>query len=130
MNAPPGDLFRILVVTAHRERLSEFKAGITADSKVELLWADTGKSAIAEIRRRTAQAAVIDEELPDIPGLELVRRMLPINAMLPTAILSDMDHDVFHEASEGLGIAAQLPLRPKAEEAKYVLQQFKKLSGY
>jgi hypothetical protein len=65
-----------------------------------------------------------------MPGLDLVRRILPINVMLSTVILSAMDAEAFHEAAEGLGIAAQLPLRPEAEEGRRLVHRLKKLSAY
>lgn len=123
-------MLRLLIVTTDRERVAEMASRLSSDPDLELLWADTAESAIAEVRRHSPQAAVIDEELPDVPGLELVRRLLPINAMLLTAVMSDMTHERFHEASEGLGIASQLPSHPKAAEAGPLLERFRRLSVF
>ena len=41
-----------------------------------------------------------------------------INASVHTAVVSDMDPDEFHEATEGLGILMPLPTSPKADDAE------------
>jgi two-component SAPR family response regulator len=73
-------------------------------------------------------AAVIDEILPDMPGLDLVRRLLPINAMINTVMISALPSEAFHDASEGLGIMAQLPPQPTPEDARTILARFKRMA--
>jgi len=55
---------------------------------------------------------IIDHNLPDIPGLDLVRRLLPINAMINTVVISDLSQRIFTMPTRGLGEMAQLPLGP------------------
>jgi hypothetical protein len=62
-------------------------------------------------------------------GLELIRRILPVNALIPTVVLSDLAPDAFHEAAEGLGIAAQLPPHPAARDAEDMLRRLRRLSS-
>ena len=45
-----------------------------------------------------------------------------INASVHTAVVSDMDPDEFHEATEGLGILMPLPTAPKAGDAERLLK--------
>jgi hypothetical protein len=71
---------------------------------------------------------VIDENLPDMPGLDLVRRLLRINAMINTVVVSALPPDAFHEAGEGLGIMAQLPPQPTWEDARTILDNFKRMA--
>lgn len=120
-------MFRVLIVTTERKRLGEFAAGLAGQPDVELSWAGSGNAAIAMVKS-FPMAVVIDEELLDMTGLELVKRILPINAMISTVILSELEPEAFHEAAEGLGIAARMPPQPTAEEATLLIHRLKKLA--
>ena len=48
--------------------------------------------------------------------------IMMINASVHTAVVSDMDPDEFHEATEGLGILMPLPTSPKAGDAERLLK--------
>jgi DNA-binding response OmpR family regulator len=121
-------VFRVLIVTTDRKRLEKFASGLAGQPGVELSWAGSGNAAIAMVKSFPPMAVVIDEELLDMTGLELVKRILPINAMISAVILSELEPEAFHEAAEGLGIAAQLPPQPTAEEATRLLHRLKKLA--
>jgi DNA-binding response OmpR family regulator len=121
-------VFRVLIVTTERKRLEEFAAGLGGQSDVELSWAGSGNAAIAMVKSFPPMAVVIDDELLDMTGLELVKRILPINAMISAVILSELEPEAFHEAAEGLGIAARLPPQPTAEEAARLIHRLKKLA--
>jgi len=108
----------ILIVTADRARLDAFAKALAADLACQVRWAGSGAEALASVKADAPLAAVIDEHLADTGGLDLVRRLLPINAMIHTALRSGLDPEAFHETSEGLGILAQLPLTPGAAEAQ------------
>ena len=43
--------------------------------------------------------------------------MISVDAFIQTAAVSPLPHDAFHEASEGLGIMAQLPPMPSRADA-------------
>jgi DNA-binding response OmpR family regulator len=122
-------MFPILIASSDRHRLEDLAAGLRLDPEVRLSWADTGRSAVEAVRWHPPAAVVTDDELPDMSGLELIRRILPINALIPAVVLSDLSPDAFHDASEGLGVAAQLPLHPVARDAKEVLRRLRRLSG-
>ncbi len=122
-------MFPILIASSDRSRLSGLVAGLAHDPEVLLSWADTGKSAVDAVRWHPPAAVVVDEALPDMSGLELIRRILPVNALIPTVVLSDLAPDTFHEEAEGLGIAAQLPLHPAVEDAENVLRRLRRLSS-
>jgi len=54
--------------------------------------------------------------------------LLPINAMINTVVISDLSPEDFHDAGEGLGIMAQLPLDPAKSDALEVLSRIRRLS--
>jgi len=60
-------------------------------------------------------------------GLELATRLLSINPMINCAAVSTLSPDKFHEASEGMGLMAQLPSKPGGEEAERLFNRIKDL---
>ncbi|MFO7497600.1 MAG: hypothetical protein R6X05_18415 [Desulfobacterales bacterium] len=102
---------RILLATVNRARLKEFAEALAADPEVRIAWADFGAAALADVMTHPPLAVIVDATLPGMEGLELVRRLLPINAMIYTAVISELPADRFHEVREGLGVLGQLPPR-------------------
>lgn len=121
-------MHRILIVSPHRRRLAEFAQSLAEQQDIQVAWAEDGTAAIADVMKHPPLAVIIDHNLPDIPGLDLVRRLLPINAMINTVVISDLSPEDFHDAGEGLGIMAQLPLDPAKSDALEVLSRIRRLS--
>ena len=70
---------------------------------------------------------VTDKELGDMKEFEFAEKLLRVNPMINCAVLSSLSSDEFHEASEGLGVFAQLPLRPAEKDAENLLKRLKNL---
>jgi DNA-binding NarL/FixJ family response regulator len=121
-------MHRILIVTPHRQRLAEFARFLAEQPDIQLAWAEEGKAAIADVLKHLPLAVIVDEHLPDMPGLDLVRRLLPINALINTAVLSAQPPEEFHEAAEGLGIMAQLPPNPTKSDVLELLSRLQSLA--
>jgi hypothetical protein len=68
---------------------------------------------------------VTDEQLGDMTGLEFAGKLLAVNPMINCASVNHLPHEAFHEASEGLGLMAQLPVHPGKEHAEELLQRLK-----
>ena len=66
--------------------------------------------------------AILDLELEGKALRQAVIDIMMINASVHTAVVSDMDPDEFHEATEGLGILMPLPTSPKADDAERLLK--------
>jgi DNA-binding NarL/FixJ family response regulator len=120
---------RILIVTPHRSRLAEFARFLAEQQGIQVAWAEEGKAAIADVLKHPPLAVIVDDDLLDMPGLDLVRRLLPINALINTAVISGQPPEEFHEAAEGLGIMAQLPPNPAKSDALEVLSRLKRLAA-
>jgi DNA-binding response OmpR family regulator len=118
----------ILIVTAGRKPLAGFAESLAQSQDVQVAWADSGQAAVADVMKHPPMGVVIDENLPDMPGLDLVRRLLRINAMINTVVISTLPPDAFHEAGEGLGIMAQLPPQPTPEDARAILARFRRMA--
>lgn len=119
----------ILIVTPDRSSLSAFARYLEESREVQVAWAPTGEAAIAAVRQHPPLGVIVDENLLDMPGLDLVRRLLPINALINTVLISDMPPDRFHEAGEGLGIMAQLPPGPTPSDARTIMARLKRLAS-
>ena len=65
------------------------------------------------IRDTPPVLAILDLELEGKALRQAVIDIMMINASVHTAVVSDMDPDEFHEATEGLGILMPLPLPPR-----------------
>jgi DNA-binding response OmpR family regulator len=120
---------RILIVSPHRQRLAEFAQSLAELPAIQVAWAEDGRAAIADVMKHPPLAVIIDDNLPDMPGLDLVRRLLPINALINTAVISDLSPEDFHEAGEGLGIMARLPPNPAKPDALEILSRLNRLSS-
>jgi CheY-like chemotaxis protein len=122
-------MHRILIVTSHRQPLSAFAACLEESRDVQVAWAKSGQAAISDAAKHPPLGVVIAENLPDMTGLELVRRLLPINALINTVVISALPPEAFHEAGEGLGIMAQLPPKPTPEDARTVLDRLRRFAS-
>jgi DNA-binding NarL/FixJ family response regulator len=118
---------RILIVTPDPNRLAGFSRALTEGQTLQLAWAHDGTAAVADVIKHPPLAVLIDDPLPDMPALDLVRRLLPINAMIHTAVFSDLSPEAFHEAAEGLGVLARLPLYPTDSDAVELLARLSRL---
>ena len=55
--------------------------------------------------------------------------IMRVNALVHTAVISDMPEEAFHDAMEGLGILASLPSAPTADDARRVLRLLTELQA-
>ena len=81
---------RILVLTSDPQRLAAFSDSLTASHGSSRAMADSGAAALSDVMKHPPPGVIVDENLPDMPGLELVRPLLPINAMINTAVISGL----------------------------------------
>ena len=73
----------------------------------------------------TIDLVVADEGLGDMTGLELAGKILSVNPMINCASVSRLSPEEYHEASEGLGVLAQLPIKPGKKHAEELVQRLK-----
>ena len=117
-------LIKILLVSRDKVSLSAFNAGLETN-QVQTAWAESGTNAIANIAEECFDLVVTDENLGDMTGLELIRKVISKNPLVNFAAVSSFSPADFHEASEGLGILMQLPVRPAQEQTEKLLRQLK-----
>ena len=120
---------RLLLVSSEKSFLSGLTLALKTHGDIDLAWAESGEKALDSVSNAPVDLVVTDEKLEDMTGLELVRQLLTINPMVNCATVSALSHEAFHEASEGLGLMAQLPPQPGEKEAEALLQQLRKLKN-
>ena len=120
-------MIRLLLVTPHRDPLLELASLMEKYDDVELTWTDSGQKTLDKLSETSVDLVVIDKDLGDMTGLEFAEKLLRVNPMINSAVLSSLPSDDFHEASEGLGVLAQLPLRPAKEDAEKLLKGLRNL---
>jgi len=117
------------MVAGDRTNFAQLAEGIEARPDVVLTWAETGRDALDRAAGGGVDLLVTDERLPDMTGLELIGRLVTVNPMIDAAVASSLSDDDFHEAAEGLGIMARLPLRPGRGEGDGLLGRLEKIRG-
>ena len=116
-------MIRLLFVTPARDSLAGWASAFERTVEVESFWAESGGKALDIVADTPVDLVVTDEFLGDMTGLELAEMMLSVNPMINCAAVSKLSSKEFHEASEGLGLLAQLPAVPDKEQAEVLLQR-------
>ena len=118
----------IILVTSRLDQLASFEKALRSDPNVELITIGTAEEAIDAAVRLVPVMAIVDQRVPGGEALEIVQRLLSVNAFIHTAVLTDMDEALFHERSEGLGVLAGLPLRPDEKDAADLLAKLREMA--
>jgi len=120
-------MYKLLLATTDKDSFFDFTSALVTHGDIDLSWAESGAVALDMISNAPFDLVVAEEELGDMSGLNLAFKMLSVNPMINCAVTSSLSHDAFHEASEGLGLLAQLPVQPDENQAKHILQRLKDL---
>ena len=122
-------MLKILLVSRDKNIFEDLISALKGYEDIESELSESGEKALAIVSGKAVDLVIADEDLGDMTGLELVRRILKINFMINFAVVSSLAHDEFHEASEGLGIMLQLPKRPDEKDAKELVKTLKLIKG-
>jgi DNA-binding response OmpR family regulator len=119
----------ILVVTTRPGSLEPFITALGQEPGWEVVQVDSAQAGIDGVRCETPALVVVDQKVGTLSGLDVIRRLLPVNAFIHTAVLSELDDAAFHEQGEGLGILAKLPVTPGEEDARGLLARLRQMGG-
>lgn len=122
-------MLKVLLVTPQADTLALFAAALSAEGDIVLDWAGSGAAALKRASKSPPDVMVIDNHLGDMPGLELIRRALTVNAMINSALISSLPPDDFHRQYEGLGILVQLPPDPGADQARDLVRRLREVTS-
>jgi len=119
----------LMVVSPGNDSLSNLALALVKYDDVRLLWAESAVKALDIASAKAIDLIITDEMLRDSTGLELAARLLTVNPMINCAAVSGLSPESFHEASEGLGIMAQLPIHPDKEHAESLLHGLRQIKN-
>lgn len=122
-------MLRIVLATARPNAMQAFAEALSSNPAVSLQRVISGAEALEAARTASPHLVIIDADLPDTAPLDLVQKLLTVNAMVNTAVVSSLSDEDFHEASEGLGILSRLPNEPGMSEAGELLHKLRKVLG-
>jgi DNA-binding NarL/FixJ family response regulator len=108
------------------EKWKDFAEELGHRCSTDVIEVRSDAEAVVAARENKPVIMIIDQDLGDMPGVELVPRLLQINAMIHTALVSDQPEEIFHDQTEGLGILMKLSPLPDRQEAVHLCER---LSG-
>ncbi len=117
-----------LIISADKKWLSVISSMFQRKGDVFVLEAESGETGISMIKENHFDLVVADEQLPDMSGLDFIKKLIRVNPMSNCAAVSGLSHEDFHEASEGLGVLMQLPLDLKEEHVESLMARFNKIA--
>ncbi len=109
--------------------MQAFAAALASNPEVNLQRVSTGAEALEAARTSAPHLVIIDTDLPDTAPVDLVQKLLMVNALVNTAVVSPLSDEEFHEASEGLGILSRLPIEPGRSAAEVLLSKLRRVLG-
>ena len=118
-------MLNIILVSPDKNALSNLASAFAEHDDVELLWAESGEKALSIVSNIVVDLMVANEELGDMSGLEFAGRLLSVNPVINCACVSRLSDETFHEATEGLGLMAQLPVNPGKNHAQELLRRLR-----
>ncbi len=101
----------------------EFRDEMAGRDDTHLICVDSGAAALDRLMETPVELVVIDEALPDMSGRDLAQQVAVRCPLSGVALVSGMPPEEFHEATEGLGVLAQLPSNPGREDARHLLNK-------
>jgi DNA-binding response OmpR family regulator len=122
-------MLRILMVTFRADAVRAFIDGFSSDPGVCLDLVASAAEAVKYVGTDCPHLVIIDSGLEDSDSLDLVRRLIMVNAMVNTAVISSLPEDEFHDKSEGLGILCRLAARPTGNDSAALLQKLRAVVG-
>ncbi|OQW99305.1 MAG: hypothetical protein BWK74_02490 [Desulfobacteraceae bacterium A6] len=111
---------KILIITRQPGIFSGLAEGLSDKNTNDIRWADS-LTAAQVAASSSIDLIIIDEKVEGRTGPDIAKDMIRINAMANLALVSGLSPEKFHEASEGLGIMAQLPPCPDEKDAELLL---------
>ena len=119
-------MLQIVLIGKETDALSELKAAFEEFDANVIMTGSCGE-ALTQCGETRADLIVADERVTDMSGLDCIRKMIAVNPMLNFAAVSSLSHEMFHEASEGLGVLMQLPVSPGKKEAEELLVRLRNI---
>lgn len=119
----------LLLVTPESKALKGFTDALEAEADLRLTLANTGLAALEIAKSKKPDLVIVGENVPDFAAKELLLALMQVNAMINTAVVSDMSEEAFHEFYEGFGVLMRLPQPPDENDARALLEKARSVPG-
>nr|WP_320132712.1 hypothetical protein [uncultured Holophaga sp.] len=117
---------RIALVTRRQAELGPFAEALAARG-ASIDWLPSAAQAVEEALSLPRQMVILDD--PEGAFRTHLSDLMEANPMLHTAVLTPMEEEAFHEASEGLGVLCALPPTPGDRDAADLLSRLQSLGA-
>ena len=118
-----------MLASSGENTFSALSSALKKHGDVNISRAESGDEALDMLSGKAHDLVIADEEFSDMTGLEFVKKLVVVNPMVNSAIVSRLSAEEFHEVGEGLGLLMQLPPLPGEVEAENLMRCLKKISG-
>ena len=122
-------MINILIIGQENDALSSLNTILSSQDEVSTLVAGSEKEAEASMAANTFQLVIIDETVGKRSGIEIAKGLVASNPFLNCALIGSLPHEEFHEATEGLGVLAQIPTTPSTDDIEKLLTSLRKILG-
>lgn len=122
-------MLKLLIVSNSKESLSELDDTLKENEEIDILYSESGETALKMIKDNAIDLVITDEEVGDMSGLAFIRKLISVNPMVNCVAVSGLSEKDFHEASEGLGLMDHLPLNPGRADAEKLLSNLRRIKG-
>lgn len=120
-------MMKFLLVSERPENLNNLDKGLLKCPDAQVLTATSSEAALAVIADKPVDLVIVDEQISGLPGKRFVEKMITMNPMINTAIVSSLSEHDFHEDTEGLGVLMQIPINPEESVAATVIERLGKV---
>lgn len=120
---------RILLVTGESGEFDTFKSGLPGEWDTSLGTLSSAEKALHTVKNEKVDVVVVGSKLDDDTSLSFVKKMMRSNPLVNCALVSSLDHDEFHEVTEGYGLFMQVEENPGPEEAVRMVQLLNSITG-
>jgi len=117
----------ILIVSKNRSMFSAVTDYLNKQEDIRVVHVQHGAEALDIVGDRSITLVISGEDLGDMTGLEFARRLVAADPLAYCALASPLTAEGFHEASEGLGLLAQLPVSPVESDGEAVLNKLRRV---
>ncbi len=115
----------IALFTVSPDKFQTFSTVLSAEPGIVFEMLNTRDDVLRLARNGSPDLIIVDDKLPDCDPFYMIKRIIGVNALINTAVLSSLSDEDFHEKSEGLGILCRLPPKPGKNEAETLLQKLR-----
>lgn len=122
-------MMNILLMCNDSASLKQLEQGLTQRSDCQVTRAVSGNDALDKIgdKAHAVDLVIIDQVVEGSLGKAWVEKIISVNPMINTVLVSGLSEKDFHEDTEGLGVLLCIPPNPDESVAELVVERLSKV---